>query len=220
MKRSFETRGKPVAVKKQNMRVTAINNESFRERLATKEGQNLTATRGSLSKCVLRCRDFTEKIFHLVQNETNCEMAFDAVSLERLKDELTSDLKLHDLEMRKSTLSASAAEVELKYYATIAECTKSSISECKLEIKKLKRKLSHELGVRGSREEYESLAKEANSHAPRVITEAKINELNISINKLRKRNSENDAELELREKQFQLLMQSIFDLKSERIHCV
>ena len=191
--------------------IPALDNESLRERLLIKDGQSIS-TRGSLSKCSIRYRDFTEQVLFAMQGKDPNNV--DSSGLETVKNELVRELKLHDLEMRKLCQGANAAEAELAFYAATAETTQSSILECRSEIENLKIKLAHEITVRRHCEEYESLAVMAIKRPARLKTEQKLKEIRSQMEDIRERERRAVNELEMREKQFQLLIQSIFDLKS------
>ena len=68
--------------------------------------------------------------------------------------------------------------------------------------------------MRQNREEYESLAKMANVRPARRATEAKLQQIEEEMGRIAEEEAANVAELEVRAKQFHLLMQAVNDLKS------
>lgn len=194
-----------------------VDVETLRKRILTKEGISLIPERGSLSKCALRFREFAQ--LSLVAASTNgCNNAIGQVDhlslLKSVKEELAREFQLHDLGMKKLALGAKAAESELDYYASLADGTQSSIAECKEEINTLKKTLLHEKQVLMNREEYETLAKMAASQPSSRLTKQQLEKVRGEIEEIRRKEHKAEKELGMKEKQFQLLMQSIYDLKS------
>ena len=134
--------------------------------------------------------------------------------LEHAKIEVINALKLHDLEMRKVALGCKATVSELQYYEVIAKETNESILQIKREIETLREKLNHEKKVRKNREEYEGLAKQASKRSPALVTKRKLKQVHSDIKELEMKRRKTNERIEMRRKQFQGLMQSIFDLKN------
>jgi len=179
-----------------------LDNDAMQERLLMHKG--------SLTRCVSRYREFAEQV--LVPPLT--EKCMDFSSIDSTADDLIRDLKRHDIEMRKLTLSANAANDQLIFYSSTTESTLSSISKINGEINKLKLSLSHEKMVKKNREEYEALAKMASPFPARRETEEKLKLIQVEMDDVSRREESAIKELEVREKQFQLFVQSLFDLKS------
>ena len=130
------------------------------------------------------------------------------------KESLQRELRLHALEMRKITLVADAAENELAQYEQATEQIDADAAATRAEIDRLQTELAYETKVRQNREEYESLAKMANVRPARRATEAKLLEIEEEMGRIAEEEEANIAELEVRAKQFHLLMQAVNDLKS------
>mmetsp|Transcript_12063 Transcript_12063/g.17586 ORF Transcript_12063/g.17586 Transcript_12063/m.17586 type:complete len:244 (+) Transcript_12063:53-784(+) len=192
-----------------------LDNEILRERILNREG-GPSLMRGSLSKCAARYRDFSELVLAASEQQSSkeCDTSALANEIEHAKDLLEREIRLHDLEIRKLFLVSDAADAELAQYDAAQVQIESSISDCKDEIEELKKQLAHERKVRSNREEYETLAKMARQRPARRTTEKKLEAVKEEIEKIRAEDALAMAELDVREKQFQLLMQSIFDLKS------
>jgi len=184
--------------------------ETLKQRLITKEGQNLQATRGSLSKCAMRMLEFTKATQAAAQDPDDTTMVSE---LQSVGNELIRELKLHDLEIKKMALGAQASEAELEYYDSIKEQTQGSIADVKSEIEKLTVELEHETKVRKNRSEYEALAKTASNRSPSKITKRKLAEEQKDIEGFKDEGHKIQKMLDVKGRQFHLLMQSIADLK-------
>ena len=189
-----------------------LDPETLRERLLTREG-GVSAARGSLSKCAQRYRGFVEQVLSAAESPSSVTDEL-ADGIEEAKQSLQWELSLHVLEMRKLVLVAEAAEAELARYDDAQLQIEADMEDCRGEIEALKTQLTHEKRVRRHREEYETLAAVANRRPARRRTERNLAQVTADIEKVRKEEARAVKELEVREKQFQLLMQSIFDLKA------
>lgn len=212
-----------------NVKPLAVDNDIFRQRLLTKEGGDI-AGRGQLSDCVTRFRSYTHQAWQTFssQNEPTLPTVTDSNEEDRSKsgkrkmfhqlksinETLKNDLMLHRLEMKKMALMAKTAEVELQDYEKVRMQVNDSIGKLRSEIDGLNQLHTMEKRVRRNREQYELLAKEANQRPPCGDTESKLAKLNEEIKAVREEDNKVTRELKLKEKQTQLLMQSIFDLKS------
>mmetsp|Transcript_9001 Transcript_9001/g.10404 ORF Transcript_9001/g.10404 Transcript_9001/m.10404 type:complete len:240 (-) Transcript_9001:57-776(-) len=181
----------------------------LRTRLLNREGgggQSALA-RGTLSSCASRYRDFVQKVLSASTTSSTEEILDAQQSLKR-------ELLLHSLEMKKLQLVAKSTKSELSDYDVAQVRIENSILKNKEEIDSLKQQLIQEGRIRRDKEEYEALAKIANLHASKRETEMKLADVTREIEIIKKREMETVSELEMREKQFQLLLKSIFDLKS------
>lgn len=183
---------------------------TLRQRLITKEGQNLQATRGSLSKCALRMLEFTKATQAAAQDPDDKTIVLE---LQSVGNELMRELKLHDLEIKKMALGTQAAEAELQYYDYIREETQGSIAEIRSDIEKLRVDLELEMKIRKNRQEYEALAKTASNRSSSKISKRKLAEEQKDIHDLKNEGHKIQKKLEVKGRQFHLLMQSIADLK-------
>ena len=189
----------------------AFDVETLRQRLVTKEQQNPSAARGSLSKSANRFREFVTISLATVQGSVPEN---DGIStIHSLKQDLCRELQLHDLDMKKLALQSQVAKSELIHYNSIAEETQSSILKCKDEIEDLKKILLHEKSIKMNKQQYNSLASSRERYCSRD-TKRKLKETNIDIEMTRLKKAKIDRELKTRNKQFYLLTQSIHDLKA------
>jgi hypothetical protein len=116
--------------------------------------------------------------------------------------------------MKKLELASQVADAELEYYESIVKETASSTALIKKEIEAEKNKLYAKSKLKQNVEEYEALAKLANRYTSIRENTQTMNEVNIEMEKIRAEVKESEKELEMRGVQFQLLMQTIFDLKN------
>ena len=199
-----------------------LQQETLRERLITKESQNPLATRGSLSKCAIRMRDFATTVKSAERererdntSSSSTESPNETISaLKNSGNHLIRELKLHDIEMKKMSLGARAADAELSYYDSIGETTQQSISNVREEIEKLRASLAHETKVRKNREEYEALAKMASDREPSRDTKRKLEVIQSEIKKVKCDTDTIQKKLHAKGKQFHLLLNCITDLKN------
>lgn len=189
-----------------------IDHEILKERLITKEGQHLTAMRGSLSKCAMKLLEFSRAVQETC-SLNNQQKSVD--SLTKIASELVREIKLHDLEMKKMALGAQAMQAEISHYDAISEKTRSSIINTKQEIEKLKLDLDRETKIRRNRQEYDELAKMTSERAPSRISKRKLMEENEEIETIRMEQEKIKKKLAMKGKQFHLLMQMIEDLKRD-----
>jgi THO complex subunit 7 len=187
-----------------------LDNKTLTQRLLTKEGQSLgVSARGSLSKCALKLAEFKKSIEEAMKypdKETSTKV-------QKIGNDLIREIQLHDLEMKKMALGAEAAKAEMNYYETIGEETQTSITKVKGDIEKLKTKLEHEMKVRKNRLEYEALAKMASDRESSKITKRKLAKEREDITNIGEESRKIQKRLDVKGRQFHLLMQSLSDLK-------
>lgn len=202
-----------------------FDKEMSRERLITKGGNMLVPLRGSLSQCVLRYRAFLQALASVnslkqklstttATNEEKEEIKLKNQHLKNTKNILIRELKLHDLEMRKVFLNSKAGTAELDHYEVVANDTRESITQIRQEIDQFKEKLTFEQKVRKNRVEYEGLAKKAINRSSAYVTKRKLHQVRSDIVDLEMKKHKTVEKVEVRRKQFQGLIQNIFDLKN------
>ena len=209
-----------------------LDQETLRERLIVKESQNVSATRGSLSKCAIRLREFTTAVQSAKRQrqqkeETKIEgngssnddgsgsgsdQCTQAVKI--TANQLTRELKLHDLEMKKMALGAQAAAHELAHYDAIQQTTAQSLATTRTEIEALRKELAHQIKVRKNRLEYEALAKMAKDREPIRGTKRKLDEIRVEMDKIQDDTNKIQKKLDVKGKQFHLLSRCVQDLKN------
>ncbi len=199
------------------------NSDHVNERVVTKQCLAFRPQRGTLAKCTLRFRAFLHAVIQLQHQRQHQQQQKDEQSsssfsstpkIEQAKNELITELKLYDLEMRKTSLTSKATLTELDYYEHLSKEKQETIQQTKNEIEQLKQKLAHEQKVRKNREEYESIAKEALKKESSYVQKRKLEELSKDIEELQEKRRKAGQQVETRRKQFQGLMQNIFDLKN------
>ena len=189
-----------------------LDTEVLRERLITKEGQAIGGTRGSLSSCAFRFHNFTQAVHKTTQSNENEEEAKEA--LQKSAAELKIALQLHDLEMKKLSLATQASQSELQYYDQLNQETQDKISKTRQAIETLRSELLSETKVRKNREEYEALAKAAVARPSTRVTKRKMDQVQKEMDEIQDKADRLDSVLDVKSKQFHLVIQSISDLKS------
>jgi len=135
-------------------------------------------------------------------------------AVDNTKDELVLELHLHQLEVDKTVAVGEACGREILQYSEIKDQMETEIAATRKEISALQARLDAERRVRRNREECEALAAIANAHPASRATKRKIDEIRGGLDVEMDKAARTTMELELREKQFALCLQSIFDLKS------
>mmetsp|Transcript_22078 Transcript_22078/g.63293 ORF Transcript_22078/g.63293 Transcript_22078/m.63293 type:complete len:270 (+) Transcript_22078:39-848(+) len=189
-----------------------VDPQTIQERLLTREGGGVVA-RGSLLKCSHRYREYLQLVLAASASPSGAT-AEQKTEIRTAKESLQRELRLHALEMRKITLVADAAHNELAQYEEATRQIDADVSATRAEIDRLQTELTYEKKVRQNREEYESLAKMANVRPARRQTEEKLRQVQEEMSRIAEEEAANIAELEVRSKQFHLLMQTVNDLKS------
>jgi chromosome segregation ATPase len=180
-----------------------LDNEVLRKRLLQGVGAG-TAARGSLSKCALKYRDFVTRY---------SAPGDDADAVEATKQELVRELNLYQVEMSKVGLSVQAANADAALMDTEREAVAAQMAAVQQDIDALRKAHPEAKQVRRNLEEYEALAKMANTRPSRRILEVKKAKIDAEWKQVEASVQSNREEKALREKQFHLFMQSLFDLK-------
>ena len=191
-----------------------VDPQTIQERLLTREGGGVVA-RGSLLKCSHRYREYLQLVLAAAAASPSGSATEDQkTEIRAAKESLQRELRLHALEMRKITLVADAAHDELAQYEEASRQIDGDVSATRAEIDRLQTELTYEQQVRQNREEYEKVAKMANARPARRQTEEKLRQIQEEMRSIADEEAANIAELEVRSKQFHLLMQAVNDLKS------
>lgn len=189
-----------------------VDPQTIQERLLTREGGGVLL-RGTLLKCSHKYREYLQLVLAALASPSGATEE-QKTEIRIAKESLQRELRLHALEMRKITLVADAAENELAQYEQATRQIDADVAATRAEIDRLQTELTYEKKVRQNREEYESLAKMANVRPARRETEAKLRQIQEEMGRIAEEEAANVAELEVRAKQFHLLMQAVNDLKS------
>lgn len=186
-----------------------------KERLLTKE--TVPSGRGSLEKVLQKFKILADLV--RARNEDsdaalNESEVTDAQIIEA-KEQLRRDLMLHQLEVRKLVQVERAVEADRRNCKGELQVTLEKNEVLRKEMVELKQQLASERLIRSRREEYDALAKVLNrSTASRRETENKLNEVSLRLSQLREKRKQAIEDVDVREKQFCLLLQSIYDLKA------
>jgi chromosome segregation ATPase len=180
-----------------------LDNAVLRQRLLQGVGAG-TAARGSLSKCALKYRDFVARYQ---------DAAGDADAVESTKQDLVRELNLYQVEMTKVGLSVQAANADAAQIDKEREAVAAQIAAAQKDIDALRKAHPEAKQVRRNLEEYEALAKMANTRPSRLTLERKKAKIDAELKEVEESVQTNREEKALREKQFHLFMQSLFDLK-------
>lgn len=127
--------------------------------------------------------------------------------------EFIRSLDLIELEQRKVKKARTICEAEIGEYTDLGSEIEENIMQTRQEIEMLKKELAKEKLIRQRKEECESLAKVVTAVQSREETSKQLNELQSELQQKQKAQKQTSKELELRKKQFSLLMQSIQALK-------
>lgn len=195
----------------------SLDVDTLRERLITKEGQSLTATRGSLSKCTVRIREFLNALKDLKHRDSinnNDDDNNFKTFLATAASEVKRELKLHDLEMKKMALGCIACDAELSYYENIRSSTELSISLVRRDIEKLRLELVRSKKLKSRTEEYETLARMACRRPSVRNTKRKLELIEEDVQSTQKDIDRIQKTIQVKGTQFHLLMRSIDDLKN------
>ena len=143
--------------------------ETLRERLLTQVGSRVGGTRGSLSKCATKYRDFLSTVLTATHADSSV-----TDSIEVLKQDLEREVQLYQVEMHKVALMAGAARLEEEACDREHEELNKRVQDCQQDISELQHTWTLEKKKRRNREEYEALAKLANNRPPRRKLQEKL----------------------------------------------
>ncbi|KAF4316759.1 hypothetical protein BBO99_00007331 [Phytophthora kernoviae] len=144
-------------------------------------------------------------------------MADDAVDDETCKQEIESlfwEMEQLEFEANKTKIWNYTCDRELEEYETLNSEIDESISKAMKEIEELKMKVHIEKTVRAYKEEYESIARVINELPSRKDITAEIAVQNKRLEEATSAIEAVDSKLDLRTKQFALLMNTIQNLKA------
>ncbi|XP_043223170.1 THO complex subunit 7 homolog [Amphibalanus amphitrite] len=128
-------------------------------------------------------------------------------------ERLMYQLSQCEFSIAKSQLCCRMNETELKNYETLYKQIDSSTEAVKAEIVKAKEELNAAKQIRQNRMEYDALAKVIAQQPDRQQTEARLAQLRADLESLQSTQGELDDKLEMRRKQFHVLISSIHQLQ-------
>ncbi|XP_076167874.1 THO complex subunit 7 [Ptiloglossa arizonensis] len=130
-----------------------------------------------------------------------------------LHERMLSQLAQCEFAQRKSRLVSNMSQEELKSYEQLSKEIEIQIEEAKRNIEKTKTELQDAKRVRKNRIEYDVLAKVINEQPDRVETNLKLATLREELDKLKEKSEQLEHKLEMRRKQFHVLISSIHSLQ-------
>jgi len=130
-----------------------------------------------------------------------------------LQERMLSQLAQCEFAQRKSRLVSNMSQEEQKNYENLAKEIDIEIEDAKVNIEKTKAELQEAKQVRKNRIEYDVLAKVINEQPDRKETNAKLATLQKELGGLREKSQHLEQKLEMRRKQFHVLISSIHSLQ-------
>lgn len=180
----------------------ALDNVILRQRLVQGVGAG-NAARGSLSKCAIKYREFLTRYL----------AGEDADTVETAKQDLEREIHLYKVEMKRVALSLQASNTDTERVDAQITDVQAEIESMQAEIEALRKEHPEAKQVRRNIEEYEALAKMASTRPSRRILEERTAKVKKELEGFEISTLKNREEKSIREKQFQLFIQSLFDLK-------
>lgn len=158
----------------------------------------------SVSKCALRLQQFLVALQANDQSDSDTEQA---------KGALIRELALYKLEIGQAVEGALMCEREMDESRAIEKSIEEEIHAAELDINNLTQELNEQKRIRKHKEECELLAKLVNTLPPKSAVMKDIVKAEDALNKLREQSQSAEYRVSMRKKQFQVLLQSIFDMK-------
>ncbi|KAI9912038.1 hypothetical protein PsorP6_009513 [Peronosclerospora sorghi] len=174
----------------------------IRRRLLTRTS---TVGKSGLKKCA-------ETILTLV--DILSDEAVDDMTCKQEMDALLWEMEQLEFEANKTEIWNYTCDRELEEYETLNREIDASIVKVTQEIQDLKQKVQVEKTLRAYKEEYESLARVINELPSRRALTAEIEDEKQQVEEATKRLAVIDEKLELRTKQFAVLMNTIQNLNA------
>ncbi|KAJ8678971.1 hypothetical protein QAD02_014758 [Eretmocerus hayati] len=131
-----------------------------------------------------------------------------------LHERMIAQLAQCEFAQRKSRLVSSMSDQELKNYEDLSSQIDVEIEEAKKSIERTKLDLQDAKRVRKNRIEYDVLAKVINEQPDRRETDIKLATLQTELGKLKEKSQHLEEKLEMRRKQFHVLISSIHSLQA------
>ncbi|XP_076294877.1 THO complex subunit 7 isoform X1 [Lasioglossum baleicum] len=136
-----------------------------------------------------------------------------------LHERMLSQLAQCEFAQKKSRLVSNMSQDELKSYEMLSQEIEIQIEEAKSDIEKTKAELQEAKRVRKNRIEYDVLAKVINEQPDRVETNLKLATLREELGRLKEKSEQLEHKLEMRRKQFHVLISSIHSLQGMLDEC-
>lgn len=136
-----------------------------------------------------------------------------------LHERMLLQLAQCEFAQKKSRLVSNMSQEELKSYEQLSKEIEIQIEEAKKDIEKTKAELQDAKCVRKNRIEYDVLAKVINEQPDRLETDLKLATLREELGSLREKSEQLEHKLEMRRKQFHVLISSIHSLQGMLDEC-
>ncbi|EFN77072.1 THO complex subunit 7-like protein [Harpegnathos saltator] len=136
-----------------------------------------------------------------------------------LHERMLSQLAQCEFAQKKSRLVSNMSREELQSYEKLSEEIEVQIEEAKKEIETTKAELQDAKRVRKNRIEYDVLAKVINEQPDRLETDIKLATLREELGSLKEKSEHLEHKLEMRRKQFHVLISSIHSLQGMLDEC-
>merc|ERR550519_295217 len=138
----------------------------------------------------------------------------DQNSSETTYQRMLTQLSNVEWNMTKSRLAAAMNEAELRNYEGLHQKVEEGIVSGRKEIENTKRDLVDAKRVRKNRMEYDALAKVIQTHPDRATTGDTIDNMQMELAELKQREQALEDKLDMRKKQFHVLVSTIHQLQS------
>ncbi|CAL1673479.1 unnamed protein product [Lasius platythorax] len=136
-----------------------------------------------------------------------------------LHERMLSQLAQCEFAQKKSRLVSNMSREELDSYEQLSKEIEIQIEEAKEDIEKTKIELQDAKRVRKNRIEYDVLAKVINEQPDRLETDIKLATLQQELATLKEKSEQLEHKLEMRRKQFHVLISSIHSLQGMLDEC-
>ncbi|XP_014488507.1 PREDICTED: THO complex subunit 7 homolog [Dinoponera quadriceps] len=136
-----------------------------------------------------------------------------------LHERMLSQLAQCEFAQKKSRLVSNMSREELQSYEKLSKEIEVQIEEAKKEIETTKAELQDAKRVRKNRIEYDVLAKVINEQPDRLETDVKLATLREELGSLKEKSEQVEHKLEMRRKQFHVLISSIHSLQGMLDEC-
>lgn len=143
---------------------------------------------------------------------TAAVLSGDKAAAQAASEAALREVRLYGLEVNKAELVAKACEEQLSYSAEIEKSIRERVVSTEASIDALAQELAHAKEVRQHKEEYEALAKVVNKHSAKAKTRQEQEVVEGRLTELQREHDQLRDEVDLRNRQFTLLLQTIHDL--------
>lgn len=186
--------------------VPLISTETLQYRLDTQNFGKTGAQRSSLTRCAQKYGSFQAELHSKTP---------DSEVIEKAKNEMVREVELFDLELTKLILLQNNLERQAKLNEEAEAEREQKIQAMKEKVNESRGLANKSLEQQNCMSEYESLAKVIHENHPTSSAElqAQIDEIRKEISDLEKKSAEKDEIIQVREAQYQLLIQYMTDLK-------